>query len=282
MSNKPKRKTVHFVLQGKGGAGKSFCAILMAQFFRSEIDPKTLLLDLDPLNPSLFSMKGLKAEQMDLIDKETDDIDPTKWDEVIQKLYSTKATNIIIDTGTNSFIPFISYMKTNETISMLDGLGIDVVFHFVIMGGQSQDDCTKLTAEFVIQLLAPQEDMNPDFYKDFKPMVIWLNPIPSKLVWDNPENNFYETQEYQSIKWAVKAVINLPYYQAKNHMPLHEQIVKMFKNHQTFEEYYASCSDDINIVFKHRMAMAQKTIFNHIRMALVPPEGILEANQEEE
>lgn len=281
MSNKAKRKTVHIVLQGKGGAGKSFCAILMAQFFRSEIDSKTLLLDLDPLNPSLFSMKGLKAEQMDLIDKETDDIDTTKWDEVIQKLYSTKANNIIIDTGTNSFIPFISYMKTNAVISMLDGLGIDVVFHFVIMGGQSQDDCTKLTAEFAIQILAAHEDMNPDFYDDFKPLVIWLNPIPSKLAWDNPENSFYETPEYQSMKWVVKAVINLPYYQAKNHMPLHEQIVKMLKNHQTFDEYYASCSDDINIVFKHRMNMAQKTIFNHIRLALFPQGSPLEADKQE-
>lgn len=44
-------KTIHFVLQGKGGAGKSFIASILAQYMK-ELDHDNLVLDTDPLNQS--------------------------------------------------------------------------------------------------------------------------------------------------------------------------------------------------------------------------------------
>ena len=44
-------KTVHFVMQGKGGASKSFVANLIAQYIQ-QLNPNNLVLGIDPLNQS--------------------------------------------------------------------------------------------------------------------------------------------------------------------------------------------------------------------------------------
>ena len=46
-------KQIHFILQGKGGVGKSFIASLLAQYLRDRKNGQVVCFDTDPVNPTL-------------------------------------------------------------------------------------------------------------------------------------------------------------------------------------------------------------------------------------
>ena len=59
--------TVHLILQGKGGVGKSFAAFLLAQY----LPDKSVLVrcfDADPINNTLANFPALNAVKVDLIE----------------------------------------------------------------------------------------------------------------------------------------------------------------------------------------------------------------------
>jgi CO dehydrogenase nickel-insertion accessory protein CooC1 len=58
--------TVHLVLQGKGGVGKSFVSAILAQYLRSK--SATLhCLDTDPVNATFAQYAQLKAEHVNIL-----------------------------------------------------------------------------------------------------------------------------------------------------------------------------------------------------------------------
>ncbi|WP_298815575.1 P-loop NTPase [uncultured Roseibium sp.] len=65
-------KTVHLVMQGKGGAGKSLTSSMLVQYLRYA-DHSVQAIDLDPTTPTLSAIKGLKALPIQIMDG--DDID---------------------------------------------------------------------------------------------------------------------------------------------------------------------------------------------------------------
>ena len=79
--------TVHLILQGKGGVGKSFAAFLLAQY----LPEKSVLVrcfDADPINSTLASFPALNAVKIDLI--ETSDkgrrINPRRFDDLVEQI----------------------------------------------------------------------------------------------------------------------------------------------------------------------------------------------------
>ena len=54
-------KQIHFVLQGKGGVGKSFVAALLAQYLKSTGN-EVHCYDTDPVNQTFSRYKKLKVE----------------------------------------------------------------------------------------------------------------------------------------------------------------------------------------------------------------------------
>src|SRR5262245_54180498 len=59
--------SVHLSLQGKGGAGKSLAASLLAQYFKHRKGIGVRCIDADPVNQTLAQYKGLGAERLDLM-----------------------------------------------------------------------------------------------------------------------------------------------------------------------------------------------------------------------
>ena len=57
---------VHFVLQGKGGVGKSFVAAIIAQYFRGAGKP-VHCFDTDPVNATFAQYEGLEAEHINVL-----------------------------------------------------------------------------------------------------------------------------------------------------------------------------------------------------------------------
>lgn len=57
------QNTAHFVMQSKGGAGKSVVSALLSQYIL-EHDKDLILIDTDPSNKTLGSYKGLNVQKL--------------------------------------------------------------------------------------------------------------------------------------------------------------------------------------------------------------------------
>ena len=61
--------TIHLILQGKGGVGKSVIASWLAEFLISR-NRQVRCIDGDPVNRSLSQYKALGAENLDLVNED--------------------------------------------------------------------------------------------------------------------------------------------------------------------------------------------------------------------
>ena len=61
--------TIHLILQGKGGVGKSVIASWLAEFLISR-GRQVRCIDGDPVNRSLSQYKALGAENLDLVNED--------------------------------------------------------------------------------------------------------------------------------------------------------------------------------------------------------------------
>lgn len=254
-------KHVHFVLQGKGGAGKSFVASIIAQYLQ-ELDTNNLALDTDPLNQSLFKIKGINCKFIDILDANREDIDHTRFDAVIQRIIQVNADHVVIDTGSNSFLQLSNYIKSQNIIFLLEELGYKAKFHFVINGGSEQNEAIKLTTEFA-NILYHIESLQNGYYDYYKPLVIWLNPMPSPLKFNNNENSIYEDSVYQLLEPLINGIIHLPKYHPNGLVK--GDIFSMRDNFLTFNEFIQQAFDPkherFNIVAHHRIKRYQRDIY---------------------
>src|SRR5687768_8770781 len=58
----------HFILQAKGGVGKSLAASVIAQFLRGRGE-SVEVVDTDPSNATLFGYKALNVQRLDLMEE---------------------------------------------------------------------------------------------------------------------------------------------------------------------------------------------------------------------
>ena len=158
--------TVHLILQGKGGVGKSFAAFLLAQY----LPDKSVLVrcfDADPINSTLASFPALNAVKVDLIENSDKGrrIDPRRFDDLVEQITGQPAeAHVIVDTGSSAFVPLLHYVLSNEVQAILSQGGHQLVVHTIVTGGQALLDTLHGAAQLVQQLDAAR-------------FVIWLNPF---------------------------------------------------------------------------------------------------------
>ena len=88
--------TVHLVLQGKGGLGKSVVASWLAEFLTAR-GQKVCAIDADPVNRSLSQYKALGAEKLDLMNQDGL-IERSRFDHLLDR-FATEDTTFVVDSG---------------------------------------------------------------------------------------------------------------------------------------------------------------------------------------
>src|ERR1700730_4351305 len=117
--------TVHLILQGKGGVGKSLIAVLLAQY----LDEKGVVVrcfDADPVNSTLSSFPALKTTKLDLIESSDKGrrINPRRFDDLVEQIAGQPAdSHVIVDTGSSAFLPLLHYVVSNEVPAVLSEAG---------------------------------------------------------------------------------------------------------------------------------------------------------------
>jgi hypothetical protein len=232
--------TVHLILQGKGGVGKSFIAALLAQYLH-EKGVAVRCFDADPVNSTLAGFPALNTTKLDLIESSDKGrrINPRRFDDLIEHIASQPAeTHVIVDTGSSAFVPLLHYVVSNEVPAVLSPGGHELVVHTVVTGGQALLDTLHGAAQ---QL-------------DDARFVVWLNPFWGSIADDG--KTFEQMKIYQDIKKRIETVVNLPAF-TDELFP--QDIAGMLKSRLTFKD--AIEAPALSLMSRHRLKVAQRDIY---------------------
>jgi len=133
---------VHFVIQGKGGVGKSFVATLLAEFLGERIGDLRCF-DTDPVNPTFASYTEFGVRRVEL--------------------FEGSAINA------KAFIPLMNYIAQSGVFEVLLGAGKQVFVHIIVAGG----DAVGETVDGFAQIMAALPS-------DVK-AIVWLNALHGQV-----------------------------------------------------------------------------------------------------
>ncbi|MDO5675547.1 MAG: conjugal transfer protein TraL [bacterium] len=236
-------RTVHLILQGKGGVGKSLVASLLCQYL-IEQGREILAFDTDPINQTLTGYKDLPVQELKLM--KGDDIDRRKFDQLIEAILSA-SSDVVVDNGAASFVPLSAYLKENQTVNFLEESGIRVLIHTVFTGGQAM----KETADGLISLAS---------HFPTTPLVVWLNRYFGEIATETKQ--FEEFKVYRENQDKIAALISIP---LKSQQTFGKDLEELFSRHQTFAA--ALASDALPVMTKQRLKIFWNEVSQAIDMA---------------
>lgn len=240
-------KEIHLVLQGKGGVGKSIVSAFLTQQKLSK-GYSVLGIDTDPVNGTFSDYPSLNVSYLDIMKDE--DINPRKFDELIEEIVSTDSEIVVVDNGASCFIPLASYIKGNNVIEMLCDMGHKVYVHTIIAGGPAQKD-TLLGLTSIIENFAPSGAF----------VVVWLNEFWGKI--EQKGKSFEEMKTYTDNVKFIYSIISLPEQKKET---FGEDIKQMLTAKLTFDE--AIESSDFQVMAKQRLKMFKNEVFQNIAAAV--------------
>jgi hypothetical protein len=244
MSEKKSKGTSHFVMQSKGGVGKSFVAWLLAQYLLENPNGKKLtVFDTDIANHTVLGFKGLPAEEVPLVN-EANEIDPRKFDSMMERMLS-ESGDFVIDTGSNVFPALWNYMVENQAASLLQENGRQVVFHTVIVGGQALVDTVNGLASL------------GKYSESDKSIVVWLNDKFGPV-----EHDGKGFEDFAAAKQHESKIFGTIRIRGGNASTEGVDITELTKARMTFKE--ADASDKFNLMARQRLRLFKRRVFEEM------------------
>lgn len=230
--------TIHFILQGKGGCGKSFIAAMLAQFFQSK-DADLKAFDTDQENTTFAQYQALGAQHVSVMNASRT-IDAKRFDLLMESLVTQEGT-FVIDNGANTFSPLLAYMVENDAVDFLREHGKTIYIHTVISGGDTLTDTANGFNSIAQGVNAP--------------IVLWLNEHFGEMTAVDG-TQVTDTKVFKDNKERLHAVLTL---EARNHQTYGEDIRKMNAMRVTVDEVRGS--PQFSLMEKQRVHNVAKDIF---------------------
>lgn len=230
----------HFILQGKGGVGKSFVSAILAQYILDRAGA-VALFDTDPVNDTLSQYQGLGARRVNILDH-ANNIDARVFDGLMEDLLSSRSV-CVIDNGASTFVPLMAYMVENKAIELLQGADKEVLIHSVITGGQAFED----TLQGLSIMLKSQK----------APVVVWLNEFYGDVERDG--RSFRESSLYKDHRQRIRGVVRI---EKGNPDTFGKDMEMLGKNKLTFDE--ALNSPAFGIMPRQRLKMVREALFSQL------------------
>lgn len=234
-------KTVHIVIQGKGGVGKTFISSILAQYYLEKNADSVHCFDTDPVNRSFKQIASLNVDLVNILNKKSE-IDVRQFDSLIEKLISAEGIGIV-DNGSTSFIPLLAYLNENGVVEFLRETGISVYCHVPLQGGQAFGD-TILALAKVLKSLKTST-------------VVWLNNFQGQVVENVQE--FHDMGVYKSNKALICGIVDIP---DRSNDTFGVDIRSMTAQNLTFDE--VAQSDSFFVMSKQRILMFKRGIYEQL------------------
>ncbi len=135
---------INFTLQGKGGVGKSFVSLLLAQYLQDK--GGVICADTDPVNATFSQYRALDVTHVDIA--ANGNVLQRKFDPLMEAVLQA-TSDVVIDNGAATFLPLTRYLAENEIYRVMAESGKQVYVHTVVTGGQAKSDTFNGFAELV-------------------------------------------------------------------------------------------------------------------------------------
>lgn len=233
------KNSVHFVLQGKGGIGKTLISTFIAQYINDR-NPGTLkTFDTDQENATLAAYRGLNVTPIDVMNEDRT-INRKMFDKMMLDILATDE-NVVIDNGANTFSPLMSYLMENQFIDLLQDSGKDVYIHSIIGGGDNLKDTVSGFASLAKQTSCP--------------MIVWLNENAS---WGGTDN-FIDSDVFIKNSENVRGIVLL---QGRNSDTFGDDIKRMQKARLTLNEIMEN--PDFNVLERSRLNSVFRDVYKKL------------------
>lgn len=195
---------VHFMLQKKGGVGKSYLTSMFLQYLQ-EHDIPYLGIDLDPTTPTISSIKGLKTKRVELLksDRNSDAlvINKNGYVEFSNVIFNDPTnTHYVVDCGASGYNDLLSFLQTGQVIDLLLQMNVPVYFHTILQGGNN----ALPTLDSMLYLIKTFPDI---------PMIVWINGYHQDIEFKNEEGlEFQQTKVYRDNVSHIISVVDVPPY----------------------------------------------------------------------
>jgi hypothetical protein len=213
------KNSIHFVLQGKGGVGKSLVSALLAQYFVDRDVGNIMCVDTDPVNATFSKYLSLNVAHVSITDGTR--INERKFDVIIERMAETDGI-WVVDNGAATFLPLTSYMADNNVFEILAGAGKSVFVHSILTAGQGFKDTVN-----GLHQIAERVDENAK-------IVLWLNEFWGKVEIDG--NPFVSTKLFKLIAPKVAGVVRIEQWPPDT---FGVDIREMTERHETFADIHA-------------------------------------------
>lgn len=236
--------TIHFILQGKGGVGKSLISSMLFQFLLRQGLPVSGV-DTDPVNSTLTGYKELSVHSLKIMNG--DDIDQRRFDYLMEViLQQPEKAHLVIDNGAATFVPLCSYLKDNAVFDLLKNAGHKVLLHSVITGGQAVEDTA--TGLKILAIEFPHT-----------PLVVWLNRYFGDIAING--QSFEDFKVYQQHCRQFHGVVEIPH---RKHSTFGKDLEELFARRETFE---AAINSSLPIMTRQRLIIYWRDIQAEINKA---------------
>ena len=243
-----KMNTVNFIMQGKGGVGKSFVAFNLAQFLQSR-DPHAICIDTDPLSPTLCRFEALKPIHIQIADQRS--VNLQKFDAMVELIINS-TSDVVIDTGSSTFLPIVDYMLDHGVFGLLHFNYKKRILVHVVLNAKTQND--------LIMTSSCLESIARDF-PAYVELVVWLNEFGGEI------RGFTNCNLFYSIKDRILALLRI-----ENPSPLElADITAMQNARMTYEE--AIASDTFLVMARSRIFRLRDEIFGQLHRLFSPDEA---------
>jgi shikimate kinase len=239
-SNASSKTSIHILLQGKGGVGKSLISAILSQYLLSK-GQDVRCVDADPVNQTLSEYQGLAVSRLNLL--KAGSVDQREFDLLIEKLLTENGT-FVVDTGASTFIPLWHYILENDALDYLRERGKRVFVHSVITGGQSLND----TLDGFEQLAETTREKN---------IVVWLNEYFGSVLQNGQP--FRETAVCKKHANKVQGSVAIVRRTADT---FGRDVEDMIRQKMTFEE--ALNGSGFTIMAKQRLRVVQRELFSQL------------------
>ena len=236
------QNTVHFILQGKGGIGKTLVSTILAQWLAPKDARALRCYDTDQENPTFSRYKALNVKHVPVM-TDTRTIDPKRFDALMIDILEEEG-NCVVDNGANSFSPLMAYLLENDCFSLLEESGRKVYIHTIVGGGDTLHDTATGFA-------ATARSTNV-------PLVLWENEHFGRLA-SASGRLFIESQTYLEVAQRVRGRVVLS---ARNADTFGADIKKMNIARMTVDEVRAS--DKFNVMEKQRIKVVFRDLFEQL------------------
>ena len=238
-------RKVHFILNSKGGVGKSFIAFLLALHYRHLREP-VLCFDADATTATFSRFAALNVTRITLMEGTI--LNARRFDEMLEPILAEDA-HCVVDTGTSSFVAVSHYLIENDVHEQIRLSGKKVVVHAIIVGGSTLKETLNDLYELARQL-PPEVDI-----------VVWLNEHFGLI--KQGDKTFTEMEVFKQNRHRIRGMVHLPLRTAAT---FGEDIKEMMARHLTFEE--AVASPDFTLMAKQRLRIIEIDVRKKLRAVL--------------